>query len=716
MKFKISVLIIVILSIFCESVFSQKSVKIEKTTVPPVTDGRLTDSCWQHAAKVNEFYQREPHEGEPLTEKTEVFICYDKDAVYFGIKCYQDPSTISSKDMLRDAEANYDDRFHVVLDTYMDHRNSYLFRINPLGGMMDSFHSQNGTIYNNNWNGVWTGKATITSEGWEAEISIPFKSVGFDKNNTRWGLRFNRYISRKREWGSWPSANLNASLFQISDAGILDGLEGLTQGIGLDIAPYFISGLDTKRNENNDVSLDAGMDIYYQLTPSLKASLSVNTDFAETEADTRQINLTRFSLRLNEKRNFFLDGTNYFNFGMEGGSIEPPSGKISPFFSRTIGLDKSGTPIPVNYGAKIVGQFNSWNIGLMNISDERDYGNSNFSVARINYNLGKQSSIGIISTFGNSVDSTHNMLGGIDLKIASSTFMGDKNLSLVLFGLKSVTENYKGKDLSWGGTITYPNDLINFRFGHLQIGENFRAGLGYVPRTNIRETFAALTIGPRLNRFGIRQITFGGNFDYVTDFRNQLQSKALSFNPLGIRFESGERFTYNLMQKYDYVDIDFNIYDDFIIPSGEYQWWENQLSISTEGSRAVYGRITYNFGDFYTGCQNASALTVNWKVAVPLFIGGTYSSNKVKLPEGNFTADIYELNLNLLFSPDITLYNYFQYDSQSKIIGWQSRFQWILKPGNELLLVWNSGYSKPLDRYAIDESALRFKVKYNIRF
>ncbi len=713
---RVSLFIIIIFLVSGGLLFSQKTIGVQKTEIPPVINGRVDDDCWKSASSISEFFQREPAEGEPMTEKTEVFITFDANNIYFGIKCYQDPETISAKEMIRDGDTGSDDRVHIVLDTYLDHRNAFYFRVNALGGIQDALHSQNGNVINNNWNGLWTGKAKITGEGWEAEVAIPFKSIGFNKNSDQWGLRINRYISKKREFGSWPNGNLNSNKFQLTDAGIIEGLKGITQGIGLDIAPYLISGFDSKKDISTKYKINGGVDAYYQVTPSLKASLSINTDFAETEADSRQINLTRFSLRLHEKRNFFLDGSNYFYFGIEGKGIEPPSGKMSPFFSRTIGLNSEGLPIPVNYGAKLTGHINNWNIGMLHVSDDRDYGNTHFTVARVNRNIGQQSSIGMISTFGNSYDSTSNMVGGLDIKLASSKFRGNKNISLVLFGLKSVSDKIHGKDFSWGGTFSYPNDLINFRLGHVQIGENFVAGLGYVPRTNIKETFGSLTIGPRLNKWGIRQVLFGGEFDYIIDFSNKLQTREMSVSPIGIRFESGEMLSYNIINKYDFLDKDFNIYSDYVIPAAEYSWWENQYTFTSEASRKVYGKILYGSGNFYTGRQNFLELTANWKVFVHLFIGGTYTTNMVKLPEGDFTADIFQFNANILFSPDLTLYNYLQYDSESEVVGLQSRFQWILKPGNEILLVWNSGYTKPLERYQLNESAMRLKLKYNIRF
>lgn len=714
MNFSIRLLSVFIILIYNGNCFSQKVIKINKTDNPPVIDGRVNDKCWETAALINEFYQREPKEGEPMTDSTKVFICYDENNIFFGIKCYQDPETIFSKEMLRDASTGNDDRFHIMLDTYLDHRNAYFFGITALGSKEDAIVNPNGM--NRSWNGLWEGITKQTNEGWEIEYSIPFKSVGFNSKSDSWGLLMNRFITKKREWGTWPVANINSPQFSIPEEGIIEGLIGITQGIGLDISPYFITGFDTKNEDKTKYKINGGTDIFYQVTPNMKASITINTDFAETETDARQINLTRFSLKLAEKRNFFLDGSNYFNFGLEGGNLEAPSGKVNPFFSRTIGLDSKGSPVPVHYGAKLTGNINKLNIGLLHLSDERDYGNSHFSVGRIKYNIGKQSSIGMITTYGNSRDSTRNIIGGLDLKLASSSFMGNKNISLILFGMKSNTEQIEGRDISWGGTFTYPNDLINFNIGHVEIGTNFIAGMGYVPRPNIKETFGSLTIGPRLNKWGIRQITFGGNFDYITDFSNKLQSKGFTINPIGIRFESGERLNYSLNYNYDFLDKDFNIYSDYIIPAAEYVWWENKLSIMTEGSRKLSGRFSYGFGNFYTGKQNSYDISLFWKAAIPVFIGGTYSSNIVRLPEGKFAADIIQLNFNYLFSPDLTLYNYFQFDSQSKLIGWQTRFRWILKPGNEILIVWNSDFSRPLEHYVMNESALRFKMIYNIRF
>ena len=703
---------------FClQSGYLFSQITIPKTSLPPVLDGFVNDSCWQSAALIDKFLQREPDENAPMTEKTEVFILYDANYIYFGLKCYQDPGSIAAKEMQRGASLPYDDRVHIILDTYHDGRNAYVFEVNPLGALGDILISNSGRVQNRSWEGLFEGKAKITEEGWEAELAIPFKTLSFDANNDKWGLFMNRYIPSKNEWGSWPVGNINSAEYAVADAGVIEGLTGLTQGIGLDVSPYALLGADTKRDEKTNYKANAGLDLFYQVTPRVKASLTINTDFAETEADTRQINLTRFSIRLSEKRNFFLDGASMFNFGLEGNTrTEAPSGKLSPFFSRRMGIDASGSAIPIVYGAKLISRLNNWNIGVLHVNEDREFGKANSTVARVTRNIGDQSSIGFITTYGNALSDAHNFVAGLDLNLATSKFLGNKTLTYVLHGIKSFTEDVHGKDLSWGTIVTYPNDLVNFSMGYQQIGANFFTGLGFVPRTNIKEYWGSITLGPRINKMGIRQFSFGGSFDYVTDFANKMQSQSFTITPAGIRFNSGERLTYKIVNIYEYLNRDFNIYGTYIIPASEYRWWENVITLSTAGNRDLYGSLTYTGGKFYTGNKNSIDLALNWKVFVRLFVGGSISTDKVALPEGEFSADIYEINLNLLFSPNVTLYNYLQYDSKSKTAGLQTRFRWVLKPGNEILLVWNSGYSKPLERLLMDENALRFKLKYNFRF
>ncbi len=699
-----------------QSSFAQTAARAIRITTPPTIDGHINEAAWDQAYQIDQFVQREPNPGQPVSEKTVVSICYDDHYLYFAVKCYDDPKKITAKEMARDVSLGNDDRVQIILDTYLDHRNGYWFQIGPRGSIGDALISENGASMNKEWDGLWEGKSSINSEGWEAELAIPFKTIGFDPGKTVWGMKLIRNIKRRLEASYWPVANLNTYRFQISDSGLLEGLEGITQGIGLDIAPYVIGGMNTKKGAKNKSMADAGLDMYYQITPRLKASLSINTDYAQTEVDDRQINLTRFNLYFPEKRDFFLDGSNYFKFGIEGDDNNSYRNSVVPFFSRRLGLDNNGNILPVLYAAKVTGTQNNWNIGVMHISDERDYGNSQLSVGRISRNLGKQSAIGVIGTMGNAVSPDENLVGGLDLKLATSHFQKNKNLAFTMFGMISDTKGKINNNTSWGADLAYPNDYLFFGLGHFEVAENFVAGIGFVPRTNIKQSYGNFSLGPRPNKWGILQVKTGAGFNYITNFDQVLLTRNINFSPIGIRFKSGEECYYSVNQEFEYLSKDFPIYPGFIIPKDEYTFWYQNITLISAGSRNLAGSASIGSGDFYNGRREDLKLTVAYKVAVPLYIGGNYAINHVVLPEGDFNARIYQMNLNLLLSPSVTVYNYFQYDNTSEKMGWQSRFSWIIKPGNEIILAWTSGWTRPDQQIVMNESALRFKVKYNIRF
>jgi len=690
---------------------------------PPKIDGKVDDAIWQQAAAVSEFVQREPNTGEPASEKTIVHICYDKNYLYLGFVCHDDPQKITAKQIARDAPLQNDDKVVIILDTFLDRRNAYWFEINPRGSKGDALFSQNGAVMNKDWDGIWLGRSTIHKKGWDTEIAIPFKSLNFHPNQTTWGIKFARDIQHNAETSYWPVANLNTLKYQISDAGDLVGLEGISQGIGLDIRPYALGGIDQKRDENLQLDGDIGLDVFYQLTPGLKSVLTINTDFAQTEVDDRQVNLTRFRLFFPEKRDFFLDGSNYFQFAIEGERENQKSRQLIPFFSRRIGLSEKGTPIPILGGVKLTGQTGPWNLGFLDVIDQRETGNQNFVVGRITRNIGEQSAVGVIGTHGNTESNKQNAVFGADIKLATSTLGGDKNLTYYLYGLKSSTDSLSGKDIAFGSEISYPNDFFNFRTGYMQIDKNFVAGVGFVPRKNIRNTYGSLGFGPRPNKWGIMQIQIKTDFDYITDFSNRLVTREIEFEAIGLRFLSGEEATYEIAHKYEALDHDFNIYKDFIIQAGNYDFIRQEIRLSSAQRRRLWARVDYEWGEFWDGNADQSKLGAGYKVSVPVSLELEFEHNDVSLPDGEFTVDVYRINFDLLFSPRMTLMSFIQYDDESKRIGWQSRFRWIPKPGNEILFVWNSLLSDPMDRmnphlkdFTLAQSTTRLKINYNYRF
>jgi len=309
-------------------------------------------------------------------------------------------------------------------------------------------------------------------------------------------------------------------------------------------------------------------------------------------------------------------------------------------------------------------------------------------------------------------------VAGLDLKLATSSFLGDKNATLILFGQKSFTEELTNSNNgSYGIQVDSPNDLVKASLGYYRVEKDFVAGMGFVPRTDINETFGGLTLGPRLNRYGIFQISAGGEFSIITNAStNDLETREIKLQPVGIRFLSGDELTYSLVNQYEYLKEDFNIFNDAVIPAGSYSWWQNEIKLETKGARNIWGELTYGFGNFYDGKQKDIEIVANWKIGAPFLFACRLKRNIIDLPEHSFTANVYQFNANILFSPNLTLYNFIQYDNESSTIGLQSRFRWILKPGNEILFVWNSKYVESDSRYITDTGSLRFKIKYNIRF
>jgi len=707
----------------CAGELAGQQVKAVFIETAPKIDGEIKEPIWQQAAVVTEFLQREPHTGAPATERTVVRVCYDKNNLYLGFQCYQDPKTITAKEIERDATLADDDKVVIILDTFRDLRNAYWLEINPRGSKGDALLSQNGAVMNKEWDGIWDGRSTIHAEGWDAEVAIPFKTLNFHPTETTWGLKFVRDIQYKSEFIYWPVANLNTYEYQVSDAGSIVGLTGITQGIGLDIRPYVLGSINQIRDVDLEYDGDVGFDLFYQLTPGIKSVLTVNTDFAQTEVDDRQVNLTRFPLFFPEKRDFFLDGSNYFKFAIEGADRSPKSQQLIPFFSRRIGLGERGVPIPILGGVKVTGQNGPWSLGILNVIDQRETGNQNFAVLRVNRNLGEQSALGVIATHGNAESTQQNMVFGADLKLATSKLKGDKNLVYYLYGLKSSTENQSGRDTALGTEISYPNDFLSFKVGYMQIDSNFVAGVGFIPRTNIRNTYAEIGIGPRPKKWGILQVQSELEFDYITDFDNRLITREISFEPLGIRFLSGDQVSVELNHQYEAIDEEFNIHRDYTIPAGTHEFLRPEIRLSSARRRPLWGEIDVQWGDFWNGTAEQLQVNGGYKICVPIALVLAYENNNVTLPEGAFQLNVYRVNVDLLFSPRLSLKTFVQYDDESQNIGWQSRFRWILKPGNEILFVWNSLWNDPMDRwnphlkdFTLAESTTQLKINYNYRF
>src|SRR5688572_4959681 len=374
---------------------------------PPSIDGRLDDPAWQLATPIGELTQIDPELGVPCSEETEVRFVHDADNLYMLIRCAdREPESIVNTTRERDALLEVDDRVEIVFDTFHDQRNAFFFQINAGGSKGDALVTNNGSNFNKPWDGIWDGVARVDDQGWSAELALPFKTLNFAEGSDTWGFNIMRHIGRKREDARWANASREHSLFNIYRAGELTGLSDIRQGIGLDVVPFFVSHWRNERDQDGDGEPDGssektllgepGFDLFYKIIPSLTFSLTVNTDFAETEVDQRQINLTRFPLFFPERRDFFLQDAGQFVFGSD-------SSAVIPFFSRRIGLSPEGEEVPILGGAKLTGRAGDYGIGVLDVqTDELDeLDGQNLFAARVTKNVGEQSTVGGILTHGN---------------------------------------------------------------------------------------------------------------------------------------------------------------------------------------------------------------------------------------------------------------------------------------------------------------------------
>ena len=377
----------------------KKSLEAIKINPGEITlDGKLDESFWSNITGIEDFLMQEPIEGGEPSEKTVIKVAYDEKFLYIGAVLYDsNPEGIKSFKMRKDSPLNTDDRFMLILDTYLDGRNAYFFEINPKGLMGDGLLTiGQGLSLNKNWDGIWRPWTHIGDFGWSTEIRIPFHTLNFDPKTSTWGINFQRTVRRKNEEILWSGHKRNQGLFRPQNAGILTGLKGISQGLGLEIVGYGKTEASKVQNEkgngfNNNAGVDGGIDINYNLTPGLKASMTINTDFAETEVDDRQINLTRFPIRFPEKRDFFLEGANIYQFA-------PRSG-VYPYFSRKIGL-QSGSPIPILFGGRVIGKIGKVEVAAQQVKtrETSSLNSEDFSVIRLKQNFWKESSVGILYT------------------------------------------------------------------------------------------------------------------------------------------------------------------------------------------------------------------------------------------------------------------------------------------------------------------------------
>src|SRR5687767_4148104 len=527
-----------------------------------VLDGRLDEEVWSRAVPARDFIQQDPDNGKPATEPTEVRILFTSTALYMGVTAYDsEPDEWLGYHRRRDDFLSSDDRFMWNIDTFNNQQTGYFFEMNPSGLMGDAVRGAN--FNNRQWDGIWTGKAHRSDIGWTLEIEIPFSTLNFDPNAEAWGINFQRTVRRKNEESLWNGWLRNQGLNRLSNAGLLVGLEDIAKATGLDVKPYLLgsSFAAPGRGDGRVVNdVDVGADIFYSPTPGVRTNLTINTDFAQTEVDQRLTNLERFPQFFPEKRDFFLDGSTFFDFQSSAAN----DNSLLPFFTRRIGLNQ-GVPQPIAAGSKLAGQFGSNDVGAMYVRTGRDDNAmaENFFVLRGKHRMFRQSYVGGLYTGrnpGQSALATRHTIGA-DFLLATSTFLGSENIGLGGFFLNTTNPRAAGRSNAYGLRLEYPNDPWSGSLLYREIQENYDAAVGFTPRTGIRRLNPDVfyTSRPRGHSL-IRSVQYGASSNLIfSTIDNQLLNRELDFTLASVATHRQDIFQVKVLPTYERLENNFTI-------------------------------------------------------------------------------------------------------------------------------------------------------------
>ncbi len=721
-----------------------KQFEMARLAEDAIIDGVLDDAVWQQATLISDFHQEFPVEYADPSQATEVLIYYTEDAVYVGARLFDtEPENITAQVLRQYSTINSDDWFVFQFDTFNDKRSGYRFGINANGVWWDGIYI-NPTEIEANWQGIWQGESTITEEGWVAEFRIPFQTLSFNPENSQWGINFLRTIQRNNERVVWYSRDRQDNP---GASGLVTGMQGMRQGIGLDVVPGFTLRREKRFNTiprpGLEEDFEPTLDIYYKLTPSLNASLTVNTDFSAADVDNRQVNLTRFSLFFPERRDFFLRDSDIFEFGQIGSygfSGTNGSGNSSlqgadqqnarPFFSRRIGLSASGAPVDLQIGGKLSGRIANFNVGSLVISQDEDPVNgieaTDIFVGRAVRNVLSESQVGVIVTDGAPQSNLDSTLLGADFRYRNSQVGDNKTIQSTAWVQKTDTEGVNGDDLAYSFSLSSPNN-IGWRGAavYSRIEENFRPAVGFVNRTGIQD----LAIDGGYTRWFdsdslIRNAYFG-----MDSYRaERLDTGRVSSEEMSVRIalfnQNNDRIFSKIARTREVLLNDFTIFRasdgsrSVVIPAGEYEFYQSYIFPNSAGQRKLSGSMSIQLGEYYNGDRIQAGVNTTWRPNRRLELGLNYNENSIKLPAGDFKVRLISMQANIAFNSTWSWSNFLQYDNVSENMGLNSRLSWSPAQGQQGFLVFNYG-AQDIDKdnnFSATATDLSLRFTYTFRY
>lgn len=665
-------------------------------------DGRLDEPDWPAAVPIGEFFQRERNEGVPSTERTEVRVLFDEDNLYIGFSCYDSEMKRSSaRAMFRDENQGSDDIISFMLDAFHDHRSAIQFVSNRNGAMEDLFQNGETTeTRNHNWDTVWNSRGSEDDRAWYVEIAIPFKSLRFqlpkDGGPLVFGVGFKRNIPRKNEEDYWPFVPNDSSWYRPSELGHIQGLSA-RPGRNLEILPYVLGGAQKPRFTSRTNRREIGLDAKWGVTPGLTADFTVNTDFAQEEVDSLQINFTRFSLVFPEKRQFFLEGQRQFQFGL--------SGEDDLVFTRRIGLSDRGDPVPIMAGARLSGRQGRWSLGFMDLQTEKTGAipAENFAVARVRRDLFRRSQVGAVFT-NRQHGSDFNRVAGLDARFAAGRWFAEGFAARVFDG------SGRSKQNTAFGRGGYEADRYAATYRYLRAEENFNPGIGFVQRPGDTQHRFEGRFSPRSRGRVIRRYGLEPSFTYITDRRGDLSTRAAEASAFA-EFESGDTARFEVTNSRDVLVDAFRLRRDVTIALGAYDNTRWKVELETFRRRQWKGTMSYQQGGFWDGTRKTLTATPGWRFSKHIGVSGSYSFNRIDLPQKAYTTHLVSGRVDVALTTQLVLLSLLQYNSDTKQFSTNIRFNWIPKQGTDLFVVYSETDQTRLTPGARDRS-LTVKLAY----
>ncbi|MET0212633.1 MAG: DUF5916 domain-containing protein [Vicinamibacterales bacterium] len=700
----------------------------------PVVDGRVDETSWTNTDPFSGFIQQWPEEGQPASERTEIRFLLDRENLYIGIICFDsEPDQIVVSQSRRDADLDDTDSIQILLDTFNDGQNAFVFGTNPFGiefdaqvrGEGQSGQSNRGG-FNLNWDADWTVRAQTTERGWEAEFAIPLKTLRYNPGQERtWGVNAQRNIRRKNEQAFLSPVPRGYELMRVSVAGKLNGL-ALPTRRDLKLLPYVSGAINDERTLRTDTvsrTGDVGLDAKWGVRADLTLDLTVNTDFAQVEADEQQVNLTRFPVFFPEKRPFFLENAQLFEIG------NPRN--VDLFFSRRIGLSAAGEPIDIIAGGRLSGKLGGYSIGLLNMqtdaavntrTDQTLAPANNFTVLRVQREVGR-SNFGALFVGRQGVGShaeagDYNRTYGLDVAWQATT---NGRYTAFLARTDSMASR-GGTDYAGGTSYTYANDLWTGRAGYTQVGDRFNPEVGFLRRRGYRSIEANTNLRYQPKRWSswIRRFGPHANYTGYLDLHNRLESSNAHWHFFDIQTPSGGRFGYVIITGQDRPLLPFTIYQDVKgrvveVPAGEYGWMWWEFEGNTNRSAPVSVAMVHRIGRYYNGDYQGWRLTLGLRAGARLLSEIEWNYDDVNLPVGRFRNDLVPIKISYAFTSLASVQGLIQYNKQTATLSSNIRLALLNRSGTGFFLVYND--RRDTSSFTPDEVLGRsFIVKYTRLF